>query len=165
MTRLAYISDIKSIIPLLMEYRTFYGIKEQNIEEVEQFLHNRITNNESIIFITFDDETPVGFIQLYPSFSTVSLKRQWHLNDLYVRPEYRRKGYASALMSAAKKYFYDRAKGFTLITEKKQIQPLKLSIMLMVGKQMNMIFTHSFIKINMRISCFGYPLNIEIICC
>ena len=28
MTRLAYISDIKSIIPLLMEYRTFYGIKE-----------------------------------------------------------------------------------------------------------------------------------------
>ena len=118
MTRLADISDIKSIIPLLMEYRTFYGIKEQNIEEVEQFLHNRITNNESIIFITFDDETPVGFIQLYPSFSTVSLKRQWHLNDLYVRPEYRRKGYASALMSAVKKFFYDRAKGFTLITEK-----------------------------------------------
>ena len=35
MTRLADISDIKSIIPLLMEYRTFYGIKEQNIEEVE----------------------------------------------------------------------------------------------------------------------------------
>ena len=82
MTRLADISDIKSIIPLLMEYRTFYGIKEQNIEEVEQFLHNRITNNESIIFITFDDETPVGFIQLYPSFSTVSLKREWYLNDL-----------------------------------------------------------------------------------
>ena len=84
MTRLADVNDIPKILPLLMDYRTFYGVKTQDIDEAERFLHERLSKSESIVFVTFHEGEAVGFIQLYPSFSTVSLKRQWHLNDLFV---------------------------------------------------------------------------------
>lgn len=118
MTRLAGINDISILSTLLMEYREFYGVISQNQEEIKNFLLKRIKNDESKIFITFEGDTAVGFIQLYPSFSTVSLKHQWNLNDLYVKKDYRRKGYATELMTTAKKYFKDKSKGFTLITQK-----------------------------------------------
>jgi ribosomal protein S18 acetylase RimI-like enzyme len=121
MTRLADVNDIPKILPLLMDYRTFYGVKTQDVDEAERFLHERLSKSESIVFVTFHEGEAVGFIQLYPSFSTVSLKRQWHLNDLFVKEEYRRKGYASELMESAKEYFKGRAKGFTLITEKTNV--------------------------------------------
>ena len=42
-----------------------------------------------------------GFVQLYPSFSSVRLCRHWILNDLFVAEEARRTGVARSLISAA----------------------------------------------------------------
>jgi ribosomal protein S18 acetylase RimI-like enzyme len=121
MARLADENDIPKLLPLLLDYRTFYGVKIQDNKEAEKFLRERMINKESVVFITFHEDEAVGFIQLYPSFSTVSLKRQWHLNDLFVREEFRRQGYATDLMESAKDYFRGCAKGFTLITEKTNV--------------------------------------------
>jgi ribosomal protein S18 acetylase RimI-like enzyme len=46
----------------------------------------------------------VGFVQLYPGFSSLSLGRAWVLNDLYVAPEARRHGAARLLMEAARRH-------------------------------------------------------------
>jgi ribosomal protein S18 acetylase RimI-like enzyme len=43
----------------------------------------------------------VGFCQLYPSFSSVNLRRTLVLNDLFVDTEYRGRGVARTLLSAA----------------------------------------------------------------
>ena len=43
----------------------------------------------------------MGFTQLYPSFSSVSLARTFILNDLFVVPSHRRTGVGSELLRAA----------------------------------------------------------------
>ena len=118
MVRLADENDLNGVVDLLMEYREFYGVKTQDRDDVYQFLLLRMDNNESKVFVAFDKEECVGFIQLYPSFSTVSLKRQWILNDLYVKKEFRNRGYGTELMDSVKEYFKDNAKGFVLLTGK-----------------------------------------------
>lgn len=122
MVREAHIDDLSSLVGIVMKYRDFYGVNDQNEEEVKQFLNNRLENNQSKVFIAADTEGEViGFIQLYPSYSTVSLKPQWILNDFFVDVDYRNKGYGTALMSYVKEYFSDKAKGFILVTEKSNL--------------------------------------------
>lgn len=43
----------------------------------------------------------IGFVQLYPSFSSVSAGRVYILNDLFIAPEARRGLVATELMAAA----------------------------------------------------------------
>ena len=60
----------------------------------------------------------VGFVQLYPVFSTVSLQKQWLLNDFFVDQNERNAGVGSLLMEATKIHFCGKAKGFILVAEK-----------------------------------------------
>ncbi len=50
------------------------------------------------------EETAVGFCQLYPSFSSVSLARAFILNDLYVVESSRKQGIATMLLNAAAEF-------------------------------------------------------------
>nr|WP_269430149.1 GNAT family N-acetyltransferase [Aeromonas dhakensis] len=40
----------------------------------------------------------MGFVQLYPAFSSVAMKRMWYLNDLFVAESARQQGVARALL-------------------------------------------------------------------
>jgi ribosomal protein S18 acetylase RimI-like enzyme len=61
----------------------------------------RFNHGESVLFIAHQGTVPIGFCQLYPSFSSVSLARTFVLNDLFVHEMARRNGVASKLMFAA----------------------------------------------------------------
>ena len=92
------------------------------IEDVEKFMKSRFENQQSKVFIaTSENDEVIGFIQLYPSYSTVSLKPQWVLNDFYVDKNYRKQGYGTKLMEYVKAYFKDSAKGFILVTDKDNV--------------------------------------------
>lgn len=95
--------DLEQLAPLLDRYRQFYGCAS-DVAAARDFLLARFTNKESTLLIAHEDERPIGFTQLYPSFSSVSLARIFILNDLFVHEQARRKGVASALMSAALKF-------------------------------------------------------------
>lgn len=96
------IQDLKIIAPLFDAYRQFYG-KTSDVQLAEEFLEARIINNESVIFIAYDNENnATGFVQLYPLFSSTRLKRFWLLNDLFVSPSYRGKGFSKELIEEAK---------------------------------------------------------------
>lgn len=101
--RQATILDLEQLGPLFDRYRQFYG-RASDVAAAREFLLARFTNKESTLLIAHEDERPVGFTQLYPSFSSVSLARIFILNDLFVHEHARRKGVASALMSAAVKF-------------------------------------------------------------
>lgn len=98
--RQAVLSDLEALVPLFDAYRRFYG-RASDVRAARAFLLARFDHGESILFIAFEDGTPIGFTQLYPSFSSISLARIFILNDLYVHEYARRKGVASKLMSAA----------------------------------------------------------------
>ena len=98
--RQAILSDLEALVPLLDGYRQFYG-RPSDVHAAREFLLARFNHGESALFIAHEGNTPVGFTQLYPSFSSVSLARIFVLNDLFVHEHARRKGVASKLMSAA----------------------------------------------------------------
>ena len=101
--RQAVLSDLGVLVPLFDGYRQFYG-QAPNLANAEAFLRERIGHGESVLFLAHAAGLPVGFTQLYPSFSSVSLSRTFVLNDLYVLPSHRRAGVASQLLGAAVAY-------------------------------------------------------------
>jgi ribosomal protein S18 acetylase RimI-like enzyme len=98
--RQAAASDIDTLASLFDSYRQFYG-RESDIRAAREFLLARFNHGESVVFIAHDANVPIGFAQLYPSFSSVSLARTFVLNDLFVHESSRRKGVASLLLAAA----------------------------------------------------------------
>ena len=99
----ATIEDVKLVAPLFDAYRIFY--KQPSDEKAAAvFLQERLTNNESVVFIAFTSGIVSGFCQLYPIFSSVGLQRTWLLNDLYVHENARGQGVAAALLQQAKEF-------------------------------------------------------------
>jgi len=97
--RQAALSDLEALELLFDGYRQFYG-RSSDVPAAREFLKARFNHGESVLFIAFEDDTPVGFTQLYPSFSSVSLARIFILNDLFVVESARRKSVATKLLSA-----------------------------------------------------------------
>ena len=98
--RRADIHDLGLITPLFDLYRQFYE-QASDLVSAKSFLQQRIRQNESVIFLAFDGADAVGFTQLYPGFSSVSMARTFLLNDLYVVSSHRRHGVGSLLLAAA----------------------------------------------------------------
>ena len=112
--KMATVEDIKVAAVLFNEYRIFYN-QTNDMDGAINFLQERITKNESTIFIAFLDDEPVGFTQLYPIFSSVSLKKAWLLNDIYVAETARRQGLANALLDKAKEFGIQNNAGWLLL--------------------------------------------------
>lgn len=93
------------IAPLFDAYRQFYE-QAPDYSAAHRFITERLKAGESVIFLAALEgdggSKPVGFVQLYPSFSSVSMKRIWILNDLFVAPEARKHGVGAALMESAR---------------------------------------------------------------
>lgn len=100
---LASIEHIERLSVLFNLYRVFYN-QASDLRAAKNFLQARFQNKDSVVFAAKDNGEIIGFTQLYPSFSSVSMKRVWILNDLYVEEPYRRKGAAKLLMNAAEEY-------------------------------------------------------------
>lgn len=111
-------ADLEQLVPLFNGYRVFYK-QASNPEAARNFLAQRFQKKDSIIFIAVaSDGTGLGFTQLYPSYSSVSMQRTYILNDLFVASEARKKGVGEALMEAAKKFaIAEGSKGLTLETD------------------------------------------------
>jgi GNAT superfamily N-acetyltransferase len=109
--------DLEDVIPLFDEYREFYEAGSDHAA-ARAFLTERIERDESVIFIAYaNPREPAGFTQLYRSFSSVSLKPLWILNDLFVRSDTRRGGVGRALLERARQLAVETgAKGLVLST-------------------------------------------------
>ncbi len=101
--RQAVLADLEELTQLFDQYRQFQG-QPSDLAAARAFLCARFDHCESILFLARDGATPVGFAQLYPSFSSVALARVFILNDLFVREAGRRRGVASALLTAVEAY-------------------------------------------------------------
>jgi GNAT superfamily N-acetyltransferase len=96
-------ADLRTAAGLFDGYRQFYG-QLADYSLAEAFLRDRFANNDSVVFLAIDPPSGegLGFVQLYPSFSSVAARRIWILNDLFVAPVARRRGVGRALLAAAR---------------------------------------------------------------
>ena len=101
---IATLSDIDELAVLFDGYRVFYD-QHSDIPLAKTFLSERIKKQQSRIFLARDaQQKAIGFVQLYPIFSSVSAKQSLLLNDLFVDESARGIGAGKALMNAAKDY-------------------------------------------------------------
>jgi len=95
-----YHEHLESVVPLFDAYRVFYE-QPSDPARARDFLQQRLHVGDSVIFMALRDDVALGFIQLYPSFSSVATQRIWILNDLFVAPHARGQGVAQALLRHA----------------------------------------------------------------
>jgi len=112
-------ANVDGVARLFDAYRVFYG-QPSNLELARNFIAERIGNDESVIFYARDAAgSYIGFTQLYPIFSSISARRSWILNDLYVAESARGRGVGRMLMNHAREHaIVTGATGLSLETAK-----------------------------------------------
>ena len=99
----AGLADLDAVTGLFDAYRQFYQ-QASDLDAARRFLRDRFEHGQSTIFLATLGDRAAGFTQLYPSFSSVSMRRMFILNDLYVSADCREHGVGRALLAAAEAY-------------------------------------------------------------
>lgn len=110
-------SHLDPVAHLFEAYRGFYG-QPSNLPQSRAFIAERIALDESAIFLALDDSgDALGFVQLYPTFSSIDAHRTWLLSDLFTTPAARGRGVGTLLMNTARAFALSTgAKGLVLET-------------------------------------------------
>ncbi len=99
----AGLENLDVLAELFDDYRQFYG-QRSDLPGAKRFLEARLTAQESVVFLALRDGGAVGFVQLYPCFTSIGMKPIWILNDLFVAARARRAGVGQSLLKAAHEY-------------------------------------------------------------
>ncbi|WP_067841289.1 GNAT family N-acetyltransferase [Amphibacillus sediminis] len=112
----ATIEDLEGVANLFNLYRIFYQ-QTSDLEAAKRYIKARLERKDSVIFVVKKKQDYLGFTQLYPTFSSISMKKDWILNDLFVGEEARRQGIGEKLLNKAKSYAIETgAKSISLET-------------------------------------------------
>jgi GNAT superfamily N-acetyltransferase len=115
--RQAAIQDLSKLVPIFDDYREYFG-QQKDPAAVDQFLFEKFEHLESVIFIAQLEDEVVGFAQLYPVFSSLTLQRVWLLNDFFIAEEFRGSGVGTQLFARVKEYtLLTRSKGIEVSVE------------------------------------------------
>ena len=120
--RKAQLADLNLVVDLFDQYRVFYE-KSSDKQSAEKFISDRLKIHDSEIFVAeTENRNIVGFVQLYPLFSSTRMKKLWLLNDLFVEKEYRGNGISKQLIEKSKLHcMQTNACGIILETAKTNI--------------------------------------------
>ena len=97
----AYPEHLDALAGLFNQYRVWYH-QAADLQGARDFLGERIINRESRIFLAMHAGEVAGFVQLYPIFTSVGMRKAWLLNDLFVNDKHRGEGIATCLLEKAK---------------------------------------------------------------
>lgn len=101
--RHATTADLDLVAPLFDAYRQFYHLPA-DLPRSRAFIAERLRLGDSSIFLADAEGAGLGFVQLYPLFSSTAAEpgRLWLLNDLFVVPWARGRRIGQALMTRAR---------------------------------------------------------------
>lgn len=99
--REASATDVDRVAPLFDAYRQFY-LQAADLPRAHRFLTERLSQRQSTVLVaeTANGEA-VGFVQLYPCFSSIRAAPLLILSDLFVAPAARGGGVGRLLMETA----------------------------------------------------------------
>ncbi len=111
--------DVENAAILFDLYRQFYS-QPPDYNAAHEFISTRLSEKDSFLIGAFISNVCVGFTQLYPSFSSVSLKRKLILNDMFVIESHRQKGVAYSLLRAAENLARSISAGSLVLATQKE---------------------------------------------
>lgn len=124
--RRATSEDLEKLAVLFDEYRQFYGTSSNLMQSLD-FLTQRFSNQQSVIFIHIKDDVITGFVILYLGFNSVACSSYYILDDVYVSPRFRRQGSAKQLIDTAILFArHEKAIRISLETQKNNYQSHQL---------------------------------------
>ena len=93
--------DLNSLTELFNDYRRFYK-QTDDVTKARDFMEQRLKAGDAKIFVAEDEVKKIlGFCQLYPTWSSVSMQKAWIFNDLYVKEEFRKMRVGKQLIEQA----------------------------------------------------------------
>ncbi|MFT6809387.1 MAG: GNAT superfamily N-acetyltransferase [Saprospiraceae bacterium] len=105
---LVTLSNLNIVTPLFDAYRVFYN-QESNIPACHKFLKVLIEGRKNHMWMVINaQQHPMGFVNLYPSYTSVGMAPVFILNDLYVDPKNRKSGVGTILVEHAVKWAKSR---------------------------------------------------------
>ena len=109
--RYAQPSDVSLILEFIKGLAEYENMMDDVIA-TEELLKEWIFEKEKaeVIFV-MEDDTEVGFALFFHNFSTFLGRAGIYLEDLYVKPEYRHKGYGKALLKKLAQIAVERGCG------------------------------------------------------
>ena len=96
--RKAEAKDIATIFDLIKKLAVYEKLENDVITSEKELCENIFNKNFAKVLIAEEDEKPVGFALYFYNFSTFVGKPGIYLEDLFVEPEYRGKGYGKSLL-------------------------------------------------------------------
>ena len=105
-------ADVPIILRLIRDLAT-YERAPNEVRTTETQLIDVLFGEKPVAeaLLAFEDETPIGFAVFFHNFSTWLGKPGLYLEDLFVKPEVRGKGYGRALLNHLAKIARDRGCG------------------------------------------------------
>lgn len=91
-------NDTPIIFDLIKKLAVYEKLENEMITSVEELRENIFIKNLAKVLIAEENENPVGFALYFHNFSTFVGKPGIYLEDLFVEPEHRGKGYGKALL-------------------------------------------------------------------
>lgn len=105
--RAAKENEVKLILDFIKGIAEYEKLSNDVIADEKILYESIFVRNEAKVIIAFsEDDTPLGFALYFYNFSTFKGKKGLYLEDLFVYPKYRGKGYGNMLF----KYLIDEAK-------------------------------------------------------
>jgi GNAT superfamily N-acetyltransferase len=96
--RKASINDVKDILFFINELANFEKLKDQVKASIEELEKNLFQNRYAEVVLLEVDDKKIGFALYFYTFSTFESKPTLYLEDLYVIPEERQKGYGKEVL-------------------------------------------------------------------
>jgi GNAT superfamily N-acetyltransferase len=110
--RPATIEDVPIIFQLIRDLATYERAPDEVTATERQLVDVLFSDKPSAeVLLAFEKETPVGFAVFFHNFSTWLGRPGLYLEDLFVKPEMRGKGYGRALLVDLAKIARDRGCG------------------------------------------------------
>src|SRR6266699_1704230 len=110
--RPAGVEDVPIILQLIRDLATYERAPHEVTATEEQLVDVLFGKKPAAeILLSFENETPVGFAVFFHNFSTWLGRPGLYLEDLFVKPENRGKGYGRALLVDLAKIARDRGCG------------------------------------------------------
>ncbi|HKM20688.1 MAG TPA: GNAT family N-acetyltransferase [Lachnospiraceae bacterium] len=109
--RYATEEDAPTILSFIKELATYENMLDEVVATEEMLRKNLFEERKAEVLFAMEDEVEIGFALFFHNFSTFLGRAGIYLEDLYVKSEYRGKGYGKAILKKLARIAVERGCG------------------------------------------------------
>ncbi len=103
--------DVSLILSMIRELAEYEGLLSEVVADEKVLSYNLFERKMAEVLFVLEDGKEIGFALFFHNFSTFLGKPGIYIEDLYIRKEYRGKGYGKAVIERIKEIALERECG------------------------------------------------------